>query len=146
MQSPTRISIMVCLAALFAPAMPQTVLHGGSIGIRQAALAAPTPKYPMRSFMDGVEGKVVVEITIIDGLITSTSVIESPDAAIAAAVETALKDWRFKLPARNGTHVNLPIVGRLIFIFVSVDGRPTVIDAAAIALADTEQNERSRQR
>jgi TonB family protein len=111
--------------------------------LRESAVVAPMPEYPRSSVMAETQGRVVVSVSYDSkGIPTIVTVMEAPDTATGAAVETAMRLWKFRpltLKAQGGTASQT--TGRLVFYFTTPQGHPTVTDAAAVVLA-SEQSRR----
>jgi protein TonB len=63
-------------------------------------------EYPQEARQEGVEGRLVLAVTIdANGAVTSVSVEKSVQAALDAAAVAAVKQWRFKPSTRCGKPV-----------------------------------------
>ncbi len=108
--------------------------------LRQKATFVVPPVYPPASVSSGRQGVVVREVRISPrGRVENTDIIEAPDAAIAAAVQDAVKRWRFTPVRDSKTKRPYAARSRLIFYFRLVSGKPVVIDAAAEGIASRDR-------
>lgn len=89
-----------------APTMPDPVLVDASIDPR--ALAAFQPDYPGAMVRQGMEGKVVVRVTIgADGRVVDIERLSATDEAFWLATQRhALRKWRFRPATRDGVAVS----------------------------------------
>jgi TonB family protein len=102
------------------------------------AISIVLPDYPASSVAKHHTGTAVVELLVsTEGKVSRVDVLESPDAAINAAVAAAAARWTFH-PLITRDNVSHPMKGRLIFYFRIVNGKPKVIDAIAAKLATAE--------
>jgi hypothetical protein len=61
--------------------------------------------------------------------------LETVDPQTTEAVAVALKRWRFaRLTTREGKETTASLMGRLLFYFLIINGKPEVLDAAAAIL------------
>ena len=98
--------------------------------LRHSAVFAPLPAYPVESVRNRKQGVAVVQVEVgTSGLVEELHVLEAPDEFIRSAVQGAIKRWRFRPAKRADNQQPLVVVGRLIFYFRIVDGKPTVDDA-----------------
>jgi hypothetical protein len=109
-----------------------TVLVGMPI-FRSHAITAVKPVFPAASFAAKHFGPAIAEVSVAEtGVVTKVAVLEAPDAAIAAAVERALKQWTFrpfKSTDRDGREERFEATSRLLFYFRMADNQPIVVDA-----------------
>ncbi|KEQ54502.1 energy transducer TonB [Sphingobium chlorophenolicum] len=90
----------------FTPPIPEPVLAEASIDPR--ALAAFQPDYPGAMIRQGMEGKVVVRVTIgPDGRVTDIERLSAADEAFWVATQRhALRKWRFRPATRDGVPIS----------------------------------------
>ncbi|GAY23469.1 energy transducer TonB [Sphingobium fuliginis] len=88
------------------PPTPEPVLADATIDPR--ALAAFQPDYPGAMIRQGMEGKVVVRVTIgPDGRVTDIERLSAADEAFWIATQRhALRKWRFRPATRDGVPVS----------------------------------------
>ncbi|EPR16993.1 biopolymer transporter TonB [Sphingobium indicum IP26] len=88
------------------PPLPEPVLAEASIDPR--ALAAFQPDYPGAMIRQGMEGKVVVRVTIgPDGRVIDIERLSAADEAFWIATQRhALRKWRFRPATRDGVPVS----------------------------------------
>ena len=76
------------------------------------------PTYPSERLRQGVQGTVVVEITIgTDGKVSQTKVVSAPDNLLSEAAVQAIGQWVFDPPTKDGSprtfRARLPLEFRL---------------------------------
>lgn len=82
---------------------------------RLMAIETPPPAYPPELACDDVGGKVVLMLTVgTDGRPTQVRLLESSnEAALDAAAQAAVQQWRFEPATRNGkpvtSQLNVPV-------------------------------------
>lgn len=82
---------------------------------RLMAIETPPPAYPPELACDDVGGKVVLMLTVgTDGRPTQVRLLESSrEAALDAAAQEAVQQWRFEPATRNGqpvtSQLNVPV-------------------------------------
>ena len=88
------------------PPAPEPVLAEATIDPR--ALAAFQPDYPGAMIRQGMEGKVVVRVTIgPDGRVTDIEPLSATDEAFWLATQRhALRKWRFRPATRDGVAIS----------------------------------------
>lgn len=88
------------------PPAPEPVLAEATIDPR--ALAAFQPDYPGMMIRQGMEGKVVVRVTIgPDGRVTDIERLSATDEAFWLATQRhALRKWRFRPATRDGVTIS----------------------------------------
>ena len=123
---------VLLLSPVLAEDPPRRVLKGAASGIRTMAVSAPLPLYPPEDVAVKKTGRVVVDITIeSSGTVSAVEVVEMATPRMAAAVQTAVKSWKFEKSIGLDNKPSPPIIGRFIFYFKFHRGRPLVVDAAA---------------
>lgn len=100
----------------------------GELNLRALAVYVVAPVYPANLASTGTEGVAVSEIEISsDGFVRKVGILEAPHPEIAAAVEVALRQWRFNLPPLPGPPARVPARGKLTYYFVVRSGRGAVL-------------------
>jgi hypothetical protein len=118
------------------PAADLTVYRVGIGVLRQQVSEAVLPEYPLSSLSAGHAGRDVVDVWVSDsGKVLRVNTLEAPDRAISLAVEFAVRRWTFRAFLGTRNEGPFSVRSRLIFYFNLVDGKPTVVDAAAAAIA-----------
>jgi TonB family protein len=104
--------------------------------LRRSATASPMPIYPPASLEKKVGGVAVTAILVgFSGRVEKVDILETPDAAIAAAVRDAVLRWTFR-PATVGTSPDTwKIQGKLTFYFQVTDGKGRVMNPDEMAAA-----------
>jgi hypothetical protein len=120
------------------------VLRGSSEAVRQGAISAPLPAFPNSLLKARNQGLVIAEVVIApEGRVKELLILESFAAEASAAVEAAMKNWRFQhvkeLAGSATPCLDCIRISRLGFQFAISDGKPWVID-----LADAELKRRIR--
>jgi TonB family protein len=73
---------------------------------RGLAFSQPTPIYPQRARANHVAGTVIIGVTIgRDGRVHDMSLVSAPDADLAIAALSAVRQWRYKPYLLNGEPV-----------------------------------------
>jgi TonB family protein len=103
--------------ARFTLAKDETIVTVGEDGIRRSAAKTVMPAYPEEAKKKRVKGVVVIELQYDgNGDVASTKVLQSPDSNIGEAVQSAVKQWKFKPSKLEGKPIS--IRGKLTFYFV----------------------------
>jgi TonB family protein len=116
------------------PAVSDTITVGPGV-FRRYAVHVELPRYPSSSLAARRTGRAVIEVVVSkSGGVASVHILESPDAAIGSAVESAVRRWTFH-PFVGFDEKHYRARSRLIFYFKLSHGRPLVIDATASSTA-----------
>jgi TonB family protein len=84
--------------------------------LRKQATTTLVPIYPDEAIKSRIKGTVGVEITVNEnGDVINVKSINSPNAILLSAVETAVKQWKFKKFTVSGS--NVKVIGKLTFYF-----------------------------
>lgn len=122
----------LAIAALFAQGyrVPNGTLMPNDPQLRAAAINPDLPAYPAVAVRARAHGVAVARIFVSSaGEVTRVEILQAPDAAIRAALRSALLKWRFHpivIPL-NGPR---PMIGKLIYYFELSGGRPRVLSPA----------------
>jgi len=113
--------------------------------VRYHAIEAPLPVFPAHSGQTDFERRVVVTIVVNSGggSVSSIKVVESSDASLAQATESALAQWRFS--SFSATPPKL-LSTRLVFYFTMKSGHGYVTDAAFEILERDRKRYEEKQR
>jgi TonB family protein len=108
-----------------APSAQNRVTRVAEEVLRTNVLTSVMPAFPERALSRGSRG-VAVAAVVIDsgGAVDSVQILEAPDPDIAAAVSSALYQWRFK----SVDDLTKQFTGKLTFYFLVRDGRPEVLN------------------
>jgi len=88
--------------------------------LRQWAIKAVMPNFPIQAKEHRIEGVAVVGIEInTSGNIEKVEVLQAPDQSISEVVMSAVKQWQFKIPPVDNRSVR--VKSKLTFYFV-IDG------------------------
>ncbi|MDN5870650.1 MAG: energy transducer TonB [Nitrococcus sp.] len=97
------------------PMMPQVAIGGvsgislglGGMYVQLTPLVRIPPQYPRRALFAGIEGWVVVQLTITEtGQVTNATVVDSePSGVFEEAALNAVRRWRFKPAIEDGIAV-----------------------------------------
>ena len=117
----------------------RNVLRGGTVRIRQDAIAAPLPAWPPSLSHARRHGLVVVEVVVSpNGNVRESLILATFHQAASSAVSAALAEWRFHsidqlaaLFADWKPCGDCLRIGRLGFEFRDSPGEPRVVDLAA---------------
>jgi TonB family protein len=97
--------------------------------LRVSTVRAPVPEYPAESRSRGVSGVVVISLaTDIAGHVSTTAILQAPDAATGAAVERAVREWAFTPTRVAGRPEPYGLRGKLTFYFRIENGRGRVLN------------------
>jgi outer membrane biosynthesis protein TonB len=113
----------------FVASAQTTIMLMSPAVVRQTALQAPLPRYPLSSIQSHHHGVAVAQVDISseDGVTKSVKVLQSPDKAINDSVAAALRLWKFKWD--YGAQKGRLIRTRFIFYFDLDESGPHVKDA-----------------
>jgi TonB family protein len=122
----TRISVVAALASilLLGPALPRVMAQSSS-PIREPLIArfavrTTAPTYPAQALQAHKSAIVIARASIgKDGKVTSTEIL-SGGQEFGKAVETAVRDWTFAFPTREGEEFT-GITGVLVFRFAEAE-------------------------
>jgi rhodanese-related sulfurtransferase len=115
-----------------APVIAQHLAPGGLLAgestLRTIATNRPLPRFPAPSLAGGAQGVAVAYVEYRpDGTMEHVDVLEAPDAAIGAAVQSALGKWRIT-PTPSDAGRPRHYEGRITFYFRIVKGRGLVLN------------------
>lgn len=122
------IALVGCLVVL---AAADTFAQAGMAesGIRRFASHKPLPAYPAASVAKGSSGVAVAAIVSgPEGNVTSVTLLEAPDEAIADAVRTALLAWKIPPMTVSGRNEAMGVRGKITFYFRIAGGRGRVFN------------------
>lgn len=129
---PNRLVVLVgMVAGVVAAATTSTFAQAGmsEFGIRRVATTTPMPSYPAASVANGSSGVSVAAIVSgPDGSVTSVTILEAPDDAIAEAVRQALLAWRIPPRTIQGRSEAMGVRGKVTFYFRISGGRGRVFN------------------
>jgi TonB family protein len=111
-------------AAVVSPpaSSPASAASASALAPRTAVVCPPSntvqPTYPKDALDQGIEGRVVLRVTIDrQGAIESVVVRSSPHPLLTAAAEAAVRQWKFRAPVVDGqpmrTRTDVPIVFKI---------------------------------
>jgi TonB family protein len=119
-------SVFVVAAGHHPKAQNDTIAFSEMIA-RASAVRTSLPAYPRESAAGRVSGVAVASFaTDATGRVTSVTILEAPDAAIGAAVETAVREWTFKPTQVSGRDEQYGLRSKLTFYFRLANGRGSV--------------------
>jgi TonB family protein len=107
-------------AAVASP--PASIPASAASAPRTAVVCPPSntvePVYPKDALDQGIEGRVVLRVSIDrQGAIESVVVRSSPHPLLTAAAEAAVRQWKFRAPVVNGqalkTRADVPFVFKI---------------------------------
>ena len=66
------------------------------IPLDKVATVHPTPEYPRTAFALGVDGKVLIKMTVQDGRIVEANALSGPPMLGYASKKWIVRNWKFK--------------------------------------------------
>ena len=129
-----RVTFVLLLSIIVTGAAQRVHTQAGTIAfqevvLRRSAVTAPMPAYPAVLVARGTSGVAVVSVvTDVEGRVVQVRTLETPDPAIGAAVEAAVRQWTFTPAQVVGRGERYGVRGKLTFYFRIANGRGRVVN------------------
>lgn len=125
---PVALAAFFCLGLVSTPGAQQVpaAVRIPETSLRSLAIHTERPEFPTQMLRQGIEGVAVAEVRVnAGGTVETVRILESPHPDITAAVEKAVRQWKFKPQTVRGVPVK--IVGKLTFYFRIEAGAGSVL-------------------